>query len=111
MGMRATYSHALPEMREMLVRAHSNAESQTTQRDRLAGFASAHAYAQAIKVLVRSEDYKPINGIAYCESLPPGSLAKCREWLRQDADLILGPEGTETEGKGESAAEGLTGFA
>lgn len=92
MPMSRSISHALPVMRDRLVRAHYNAEISKTKRDRLAGFKEAFAWASAIKVLLDSDDYTSIDGIMDVEGLPSGSLKRCREWLGQDADKILGPE-------------------
>ena len=93
--MRTQYSHAAPFIRQRLVYAVEGAGNARTKRDRQAKFAEAFGFASALLIMARSADQTAVDGIAEVESLPSGAVRRAREWLKLDAELVLGPEAND----------------
>lgn len=98
MPVSKTYSHAAPYIREALVRAIHKGTTFTLKRDRVQGMSQAYGLALALQIMARSEDQEPIAGIHEEKNLPRGALQATREYLKLDADMILGttPRTVET---------------
>jgi hypothetical protein len=88
--MKTIYSHAAPYIRNRLVYTVHAANNASTQRERLRQFGIAYGYAQALSIMADSSDQTPVDGVADVESLPSGALQRTREWLKLDADKVLG---------------------
>ena len=88
--MKTIYSHAAPYIRRQLAYTVHAAINASTQRERFRQFGIAYGYAQALSIMADSNDQTPVDGVADVESLPPGALQQTREWLKLDADKVLG---------------------
>lgn len=85
------YQSAAPEIRALLVIAVQNAHNAKTQRDRMVGYGQAFAYASALRIMATSADQSAApDGVAAFPGIASGAVAQARDWLKTDADLILG---------------------
>lgn len=84
-----TYSHAVPMIREKLIRACGKAHDAKTIRDRKAAFAEAYAYADVLNTMWYSEDTRPLleePGVFQPEYIPSNCFAATRDFIKLEGD-------------------------
>lgn len=87
--MSTTYSHAAPLIRRLICEHINSAEDAKLKRDRERNLHVAFGLAQALEVLMRSDDTVVAPGIAEADSLPMQAITRARAWLGHKADRYL----------------------
>lgn len=95
--MSKLHNQAAPVIRAELLRAVHKGKTATLKRDQAAAMAQAYGLARALKIMTEAEDQSPAPGIGDGGWLPTGALDMTREYLKLDADLVLGTDPAAVE--------------